>query len=224
MADRIRTRLAAIALATMVGAAPAGAASVQNGDFETPDLGSGATYSLLSPGAVPGWGTTDSAIEIWANGFNGVPSYTGTQHAEINANVNGTLFQDVAGIAAGARLDFGFAHRARQGTDVMRFDLTDLGGDGVFGTADDAVLFSDQFTATTAAWEVNGSSAFAPVTAQGGTLRLSFTPISTGSGSLSIGNFLDDVRLAPVPLPGGVPLLLGGLAALALLRRRQRAA
>jgi hypothetical protein len=218
--------LAAAVLSAVSAASPGQAATVANGGFETPDLGDAAVFRFRSAESVPGWGSSTRDIEIWANGFSGVPSYEGTQHVELNARRAGTLFQDVAGIAAGSTLTFGFAHRARRGVDVMRFTMTDLGHDGDVGGGDDAVLFTNEFTATTAGWVATSSSAFAPVTAQGGTVRLSFSAISTGSGSASVGNFLDAVTLsadAPptVPVPAGLSLLAGGLGALALLRRRR---
>ncbi len=222
----LRPVWAAVAVAACAVASAAQAATVANGGFEAPDLGGDTVFSFITAGSVPGWGSSAADIEIWANGFNGVTSYEGTQHAEINARAAGTLFQDVAGIAAGATLTFGFAHRARSGTDVLRFSMIDLGGDGGLGGGDDTTLFSEEFSATTASWVLNTGSTFAPVTALGGPVRLSFAAISTGSGNASIGNFLDAVTLTAevppaVPVPAGVPLLVSGLAALALLRRRR---
>jgi len=218
--------IAALAMQT----APAAAASLLNGGFETPDLGDGTRFSFVDPASVEGWETTDSAIEIWANGFNGVPSYEGTQHAEINARAFGTLYQTVGGIVAGADLVFEFAHRARQGTDTMRVDLLDLGGDDIAGTSDDTLLFSNVFSATTEAWILSRSSSFADIAALGGDVRLSFTALTTGSGSVSVGNFLDGVRLyaelpsdpvPPMPGPATGLLLVGALGALSLWRRRK---
>lgn len=209
-------------------AVPGAASVVANGGFETPDLGTGTVFRFRDPAAVPGWETTDTAIEIWANGFNNVPSFEGDQHVEVNARSFGTLYQDVSGIAAGAELSFGFAHRARRGTDVVRFSLTDLGGDGAAGGGDDRLLFSQDYSATTASWVVNGSSGLAPILAQGGVVRLGFTPVSTGSNRASIGNFIDAVsleaELSVMPVPAGLPLFVSGLAALVWLRRRRRAA
>ncbi|RDC71343.1 VPLPA-CTERM sorting domain-containing protein [Rhodovulum sp. 12E13] len=218
--------LAAAMLSALSAASPAQAATVANGGFEVPDLGDNPRFRFRSADSVPGWDSSARDIEIWANGFSRVTSYEGTQHVELNARGAGTLFQDVAGIAEGSSLTFEFAHRARRGTDVLRFALTDLGGDGGPGGGDDTTLFSDEFSASTAGWVLNTGSTFSPVTALGGTVRLSFTAVSTGSGSASVGNFLDAVSLtaeAPpaVPLPAGVPLLVSGLAALALLRRRR---
>lgn len=112
-------------------------AGLVNPSFELPDLGTSPTFSLLNPSLVPGWKTTDTAIEIWVNGLNGVPAIDGKQFAEINAFINGTLFQDTTGIAAASKVGFTFLHRARVGTDVLRLDITDLGSDNIFGSSDD---------------------------------------------------------------------------------------
>ncbi|MEO1678840.1 MAG: PEP-CTERM sorting domain-containing protein [Pseudomonadota bacterium] len=226
MAWRQSRALALTALVLLGLAAPAAAVTVSyNGDFEQIDIGDGKRFSLLAPSSVPGWQTTDQAIELWANGFNGVTSYSGDQHAELNAYTFGTLFQTITGVGAGGAIELSFAHRARQGTDVMRVLLTDLGDDGEYGTADDTDLFDRQFSATTAAWQVNQSSDFGSISALGGDLRLSFTAVSTGSGSPSVGNFIDDVTVdvSPVPLPAAGLLLLGALAGLGFARRACRA-
>ncbi|MEE4121021.1 MAG: hypothetical protein V2I65_18640, partial [Paracoccaceae bacterium] len=131
--------LAAV-LAALTAALPGQAATVANGGFEAPDLGDDARFRFRSAESVPGWRSSAGDIEIWANGFSRVTSYEGTQHVELNARRAGTLFQDVAGIAAGSTLRFGFAHRARRGVDVMRFTMTDLGRDGDAGGGDDTVL------------------------------------------------------------------------------------
>jgi hypothetical protein len=75
-------------------------AGLVNPGFELPAL-TGSTTSQQIPGDVPGWNTDESSIEIWANNFSGVPAYEGNQHAEINGNSEGSLFQEVTGIAAG---------------------------------------------------------------------------------------------------------------------------
>lgn len=195
-----------------------------NGGFETPDLGSGSTFDLLNPATVPGWSTTDSAIEIWANGFLGVTSFEGTQHAEINAFINGTLFQEVSGITAGSSIGYEFAHRARVGTDVMRLTITDLGIDGLLGGGNDTELFSSLFSADTSAWVFNSGSG---LTALGNTMRFAYTAVSTGSGSSSVGNFLDAANFGvgvgngQVPEPSIIALFALGFLGLGFARRRQ---
>jgi hypothetical protein len=203
-------------------AAPANAGLI-NGGFESPVAGPGSnTY----PTSIPGWKTTDSSFEIWGTGFLGVPAYEGIQFAELNAYIAGTLYQDVAGIAAGARVGFQFAHRGRSGNDIMNFSLTDLGVDNVAGGGNDTVLFSKNYTDGVSAWGFYNASAEAAIYAMGNTVRFSYTAIYAVGGA-SVGNFLDaadfGVGVGGVPAPDGGPsvALLGlVIASLAALRRR----
>jgi hypothetical protein len=166
-------------------------AALINGGFESPDLGTSPISQGVPRANVPGWQTTDSLIEIWVNGFRGVPAYQGKQFAEINAFIDGTLFQDVSGIAAGSQVGFTFAHRARVGTDVMALTITDLGSDNLLGGGNDTVLFTKRYSATTSAWVQNTNAGQAPIIALGNNVRFAYSAISTGSGSISVGNFLD---------------------------------
>ncbi|NCR39598.1 MAG: PEP-CTERM sorting domain-containing protein [Microcystis aeruginosa W13-11] len=177
-----------MSIATSTSEAQAG---LINGGLELPDLGTSSILQQLPPANVPGWKTTDSAIEIWVDGFGGVPAYQGKQFAEINAFINGTLFQDVSGIAAGSQVGFTFAHRARQGTDVMALTITDLGSDNLPGGGNDTVLFTKQYSATASAWVQNTNAGEASIIALGNNVRFAYSAISTGSGNISIGNFLD---------------------------------
>lgn len=214
--------LASVAQAASIG--------LNNPSFETPDLGNAPTFSQLNPNAT-GWQTTDSSVEIWANGFNGVTAADGTQFAEINAVINGTIFQEVSGIDAGADLQFYFSHRARVGTDVMKLTITDLGLDGVFGGEDDTNLFQKNYSATTAAWNYNSSAGEDPIRALGNNIRFSYSAVSTGSGSPSVGNFLDnanfgvnimDVEPEAVPEPITGLVVAAGVGGAALRRAKSK--
>ena len=83
-----------------------------NGDFELPVLTT--SYVTIDQSLVPGWETTSSAneIEIWTDGFVGVPAYEGNQFAEVNANGVDVLYQTLTG-TSGLTLNINFAHRAR---------------------------------------------------------------------------------------------------------------
>jgi len=67
-----------------------------NGSFETPGLGGAVGYQLVSPSQVAGWATSDSVVEIWANGFLGHPPVNGTQIIELNATGPAVMTQNVA--------------------------------------------------------------------------------------------------------------------------------
>src|SRR5690242_1171422 len=72
--------------------------------------------SFVDSSQFPCWHTTspDGLMEIWETGFNGVPSYNGSQFFEINAHFVATLYQNIY-VNPGASLTISFAHRGRAG-------------------------------------------------------------------------------------------------------------
>jgi uncharacterized repeat protein (TIGR01451 family) len=163
-------------------AACSGTNLANNGGFELPNFTGAPTFHLVAPGGVSGWTTTDTAIEIWDSGFLGVPSYAGDQHAELNANIAGTLTQS-SGVHSRAEMLFYWAHRARSGTDVASLQLTDNGG---------GLTNYGSFSSTTAAWI--GRQTILLTSATATSFSAAFSAVSTGSGSISIGNFLDGIE------------------------------
>lgn len=182
--------------------APAQANLINYSFEESPGVGKG-NFSLLNESDVNGWQTTDRKIEIWGDGFEGVSAVDGDYFAEINAYIDGTLFQDISGIGAEEEVDFYFYHRARSGTDVMNLAITDFGTDNLFGTEDDTVLFSKDYSATTENWVLNNSDDEAVIKTLGNSMRFAYSAVSTGSNNSSIGNFIDaanfGVSIAPPP-------------------------
>lgn len=209
---------------TLSGAVQAG---LINGSFEDPVFSLGVA-SVDFPATIPGWQTTDQSFEIWSDGFTGVTSFDGNQHAELNAFINGTLFQDVTSIGAGAQVGFEFAHRGRAGTDTMRLTITDLGVDDLAGGGNDTVLFTDIFSTGNTAWVFYDSASEAPILALGNTLRFAYIAV-TSVGGLSFGNFLDAADFGAgvggvpgVPEPATWLLLGAGLSGLGFTRRRKK--
>ncbi len=136
---------------------------------------------------VPGWQTTapDGRIELWQSGFGGVNSFAGAQHAEVNANSFGALFQDLS-TTPDTNVLWSFAHRGRNGVDSVEVLIGPPGGplqsQGVFSTG-------------TGAWDVKRGSY--PVPAGQLVTRFQFLAVVTANSSPTVGNFVDDVRVTP---------------------------
>lgn len=115
--------------------------SFLNTGFELPVIGN-SCYVIVYDNAVPFWstssavntptgscatipaGTVSGMMELWSNGFNGVPSRDGNQFAELNAYENAALYQNVC-ITKGETVSWALSHRGRSGTDTMVFVLGD---------------------------------------------------------------------------------------------------
>lgn len=175
-----------------------------NGGFESPEF-AGELIATLHESLVPGWRSTGQGtgslerIELWRSGFDGVPSHSGRQIAEINAVSPGSLYQDV-GTTPGQTLVWSLAHRGRRGVDTMRVTI---------GPPEGARTQSgpDISTGTDEWVEYSGTYVVPP----GQTVtRFSFESVSTHNGSPSIGNLIDSLMLRdesdPEPeLPPGGP-------------------
>ena len=181
------------------------------------------------PGGMPGWHTTESdhIIEQWAYGFNGVTAYDGNYHVELNANAPSTLYQDVTSIPVGAQVGFEFAHRGRAGVDVMALTITDAGADNLFGTADDTVLFTNNYADGNTAWGHYTDDPLRPIISLGNPVRFAYTAVSAVGGP-TVGNFIDDAHFgigigAAVPEPGSLAFLFGiGTIGVSVLRKRRK--
>lgn len=225
----VPNRRLALALATVLWGstgASFGANVITNGSFELPVLG-GTNVGLINESLVPGWETTasDNLIELWSNGFNGVVSAAGAQHAELNANFVSTLYQDVSGIPANSVVGYSFAHRGRGGVDTLELRISDLGTDnaaGGVGPAADTLLFNQQFSTGNTAWAQYSAATIGPLTL-GNDMQFAFVSISAFGGIQTIGNFLDNVRFGiGVPEPASLALVAIALAAGCLGRRSPR--
>ncbi|WP_244178728.1 DUF7507 domain-containing protein [Streptomyces rubellomurinus] len=163
-----------------------------NGSFEQPTVTTGVGFfpdaSQPQPNHVPGWLTTapDHQIEIWHDGFNGVPAAVGTQFAELNANFVSTLYQDLA-TTPGAVLYWRLYHRGRLGQDTMALDI---GAPG-------AVIEQRQFTDGNTAWGFYTGTYTVP--AGQTTTRFAFRSVSAAGGNQGIGNFLDGIFFGTAP-------------------------
>jgi gliding motility-associated-like protein len=133
------------------------------------------------------WRTTatDGIIEVWTNGTENTNAYSGTQFIELNANQVSTLFQNIS-VIPGSSVNVSFAHRGRfSGTDVMRVEIGPFGG---------PYVSLGNFTATPSAWVFNSVNYTFPnngVT----NYTIRFVSVSSGSGNLTVGNFIDAVSI-----------------------------
>jgi hypothetical protein len=198
-------KTAALALAITASAS----GGLVNGGFEDFSVWG---YNFYS-GTIPedGWATTapDNLLEIWENGFLGVPAYEGNSFAELNANYASTLYQHIGGIGAGTAVNWHFAHHGRYGTDTMRLTIRDSGSDQIFGNANDTTLFTQEFSADETAWVVNYGS----VTSLGNAMSFEFEAVSAVGGNTQ-GNLIDwcDFGVGVIPAPGAISLLaIGGI-------------
>jgi CshA-type fibril repeat protein len=151
--------------------------------------------NAASPTPGIGWSTNDPGlvIELWKDGFLGVPSDSGAQFVEMNANAQDTLTQDVAS-APGTKIRWHLAHRGRAGTDTMQLQIGAPGGPLV-AQIPDGHSVADMADGT-AAW--GHYTAVYTVPAGQTTTRFAFASISEAFAP-SYGNFLDSVSLELLP-------------------------
>jgi hypothetical protein len=155
-----------------------------NGGFEENDPPGNPSYAFFNESVVDGWETTagDGLIEIWDSGFNGVPSYSGAFHAEINGNSAARLFQTLA-VNPGDQLEWEIAHRGRNGVDEMFVYVGPVGSPTLNATV---------YTGNTA-WVVYRGSYLVPAGVY--SVELGFQSGTTASGNPTIGNFIDFVSM-----------------------------
>lgn len=156
-----------------------------NIDFEDVKLVNPGQFGFFNESRVLCWNTTatDQMIEIWGSGFGGVPAYSGSQFAELNANMVSTLFQRFeAGL--GGSVEISFAHRGRAGTDVMSVEIGPEGG---------PYINLGAFSAGNTRWEYHTLRYKFPLS---GTSQyvLRFNSVSAAGGA-TVGNFLDAISI-----------------------------
>ncbi|MDP5230965.1 MAG: T9SS type B sorting domain-containing protein [Cellulophaga sp.] len=164
--------------------------AIINESFESPVIPN-ATFRILNETDVPGWLTTatDGRIELWSDNFLGVPAFDGNQFAELNANQSSALYQNLC-LTPGTVMNWSLRHRGRAGTDVMRLRIgADLASATVQGTMTDG----------NTAWGLYSGTYTVPL-GQTNTVFI-FEAVSTANGSLSVGNFIDDIKINIADVP-----------------------
>jgi hypothetical protein len=152
-----------------------------------------ACWYLVPESAVPGWnvvdeGTTstdvvDDNVEFWNSGFLGVPAQSGNQFIELNADKQTPVFFEIC-MFAGETLTWSLWHRGRSGVDQMFLNVTDASGNP---------LASQTFSTGNTAW-VNYTGTVTN-TGPNGSVRFTFRPGTTASGSPTVGNFIDNIQV-----------------------------
>ena len=218
-----------------------------NPSFEAPSFTGSTWYSIDNyqpgePTTLQGWFSThptenyagynnsrfrhlhhfEHLVEIWANSFQGVPASEGTQFAELNAQADSALYQDIL-VFAGEEVPWLTAHRGRGSSSVADIaevfisDPNDWTGPTFSGTK----LYSAQIstakdgdpsgivasigsaglateTPLSSGWVQYSDTWSGPNSTK--EYRFAFQSISTGSGNNTIGNFLDDIQIELSPI------------------------
>ena len=152
-----------------------------NGDLEDgPSLPS--SYIITSENNVDGWSTTatDSKIELWKSGFQGVTAQNGSYFAELNANQNAALYQRIC-TSPGAEISWSVWHRGRSGTDTAVVRI----GENLATATTEATMITDN-----TAWKKYSGTYTVPAGQQD--TYFIFEAVST-AGSISVGNFIDNI-------------------------------
>jgi len=214
------------------GSIAQGATIVQNGSFEedpAPGL-AGQTNGLLfgqltgsGPGwdiyaALPGWTKTGTGpgIEVQTDKAVGsTDALFGEHYVELDSTSNSSMRQTLSLSVGGYKLSFWFSPRALRNeqstaeTNGIRYSIANLTGtiEGPGGAAGTSV---GVWTEITGLFTV----------LQAGNYDLDFAAIGSSD---SYGGFIDNVSVAPapVPLPAAGLLLIGAIGGLAALRRRR---
>lgn len=207
----IKTFAIVAGLAVTAGAASA-ASLVQNGSFEDVAglAGGGTNYGSYGVyNTIPGWtrsAGSSSGIELQNNAtLPTTDAQDGNWYVELDSFSNSSMYQDINFTKAGRYvLSFFYAPRTSiAGDNGIDFDMGGL----VWGAIDD--VFPASWREVRRGFDV----------ATAGTLRLTFR--ATGLNT-SYGGFVDNVSVAPVPLPASALLLMGGVAGLGGVAARRR--
>ena len=174
-----------------------------NSDFESPTGITMGSLGFINQNNFQCWRTTatDGLIEVWTNGTESTNAYSGVQFIELNANQVSTLYQDLS-IIPGSSVNVSFAHRGRfSGIDVLRVEVGPIGG---------PYVSLGNFSAGPSAWVFNSVNYTFPNNGVSNyTIR--FVSVSSGSGNLTVGNFIDAVSItglgcSSLPVTGTVTI------------------
>ncbi|QZT38810.1 hypothetical protein K5X82_07880 [Halosquirtibacter xylanolyticus] len=139
------------------------------------------------------WQTTasDHMIEVWDNGFTGVPSYDGETFVELNANQSSRLFQ-VFAVRPGELLTWKVAHRGRSGIDWMNIYIYPESNPNrpTKGRLPSSAIQRSVSTGKNG-WSLYEGTYQVPKGVSN--IQLGFESISTAGRDNTVGNFIDGV-------------------------------
>ncbi|MEO8365769.1 MAG: hypothetical protein ABI538_06125 [Pseudoxanthomonas sp.] len=198
--------------------------SFLNPSFETPALAASNTasgcYRQIDAALVPGWSTTHPSetgggdctspgtstgrlIELWRTNFQGVVARNAANFAELNANASSRIFQNIC-LINGESINWRFSHRGRGSAtvrDVMDFNVGASQAIIRIGTTSNGAFNAPIVSQGSASAPASGGNGWVDYTGifnyagATGTNSLGFESISTGSGSNTVGNFLDNIQI-----------------------------
>jgi LruC domain-containing protein len=153
-----------------------------NPGAEEPSFPSG--FRIIPETQIPGWETTasDGKIEIWVNGFQGVPAQEGSQYLELNANMVADLFQELC-LEPGSNIVWSVWHRGRAGVDVAEVKI---------GATVESAVTQATMTDGKTAWGYYSGTYAVP---EGQTTTYFVFSSVSSAGSSSVGNFLDNFEI-----------------------------
>lgn len=185
------------------------AATITNGSFEDPGTVTGG-FAEVAPGssAITGWTVEGGGVDLIRNFWE---AQDGDFSLDLNRRSPGGISQTVTDLIVGQSYEVSFYLGANPGNRVG----TRIGVIASIGDGFDAFSLVRQDTGRRDAGWTYQTLRF---TAQNTSELLRFTAINPRGAS---GPALDNVQIAPVPLPAGGLLLLGGLAGLAMARKRR---
>ncbi|RLD03484.1 MAG: hypothetical protein DRI32_07285, partial [Chloroflexi bacterium] len=162
----------------------------ENNDFEEPAI-SGSWASILASD-ISGWSTTavDNRIEIQKSGkIEGVVSYSGNQHAELNGNNVGDFYQEFCTVPT-TTVQISFAHHKRMSGSNTSDDIMEVLTGPDIGNLSSLGLF----TATaTSGWSIHTIDF--PIPAGQSSTVFVFRAIQGAPANTTLGNLIDDINV-----------------------------
>jgi choice-of-anchor C domain-containing protein len=182
--------------------ASATAATVTNGSFELPDIGG--TFNGTSPSGWTVLGSVDLINTYWQ-------AQDGGQSIDLSRSSPATISQSVSGFTIGQTYELSFWMSGNpDGPPPIKMLTASVGGTSVDFTFD---------SSTNSKADMGWLEKTFLFSATSETMLLSFQ--GTDNPGTAYGAALDNVSISAVPVPAAGLLLLGGLAAFGMFKRKR---